>query len=329
MIRIISILIFLFISIAASSQETQFKKQTDSIIRSEFPITRVLNVAYGQSFARNFDSKLYDEDFQTGKINNQKTLKINANIPLIKTRKWTLTASGEYSFNEFEFKDLENISNTTIFEQNGIVDFHNFSTALSSTYFSMLFKKPAIYNASFIVDGNDQGFERIKGFIGASLILKRNANTTITAGVIAFIDPTSQIPFFPTFTYNHKFENSIWEFDFIMPQRIIFRRPVHTNGRFSIGTEFGGNGFYVNVDAPNFPKVFEYSQLELNSGITYEHKLAFNTFLTLKGGVTNYISNRLTEKGKDTKDYIYKNTQDMTGYFNVGVSYNPFVKRKK
>jgi len=83
----------------------------------------------------------------------------------------------------------------------------------------------------------------------------------------------------------------------------------------------------VNVDAPDFPCVFEYSQLEINSGVMYEHLLSSNLIVTVKGGLTHFISNRLTEKGEANKDFIYENEQDATGYFNVGLSFDPFFKR--
>ncbi|APG66358.1 hypothetical protein LPB136_00715 [Tenacibaculum todarodis] len=329
MTRLIIFITFISISTFSFSQKknNEFKKEADSIIRAEFPRARTFNIEYENAFARDFDSKLFDENFQTGTIENQKRINFSANIPFYKYKKWTFTASANYAYHQFDFKNIENVSTTAAFNQNETADFHQISGAISTTLFSSLFKKPLIYNASLIIDGNEKGLERIKGLIGASIILKRTANTTITTGLIVFVDPTAQIPFFPTFSYNHKFKNSDWEFDFILPQRILFRKPIATKGRLSVGAEFGGNGFYVNVDAPNFPSVFEYSQLELKSGLTYEHKITDNVIATFKGGLVNYISNRLTEKGEPNKDYIYENDQDMTGYFNVGISFNPFSKK--
>jgi hypothetical protein len=296
-------------------------------IRAEFPRTRILNFEYNQSFARDFESELFGEDFQEGEIQGQRSFNAAVNLPFYRKKKLVLTASANYDFNEFKFGGLENVSMTSPFEQNGTVDFHNFSTAISATVFSKLFKKPVIYNSSIIADGNDKGFQRLKGLVGASLVMKRTDRTTITLGLIVFVDRTAQIPFFPTFTYNHQFKNSEWEFDFILPSRILMRRPVGTNGRISLGTTFGGNGFYANVDNPNLPDVFEYSQLEINTGLIYEHRLSYNLVATAKGGMTNFISNRLTEKGEPNKDFIYKNTQGATGYFNVGFSFNPFAKK--
>ncbi|MAN59579.1 MAG: hypothetical protein CMC08_07065 [Flavobacteriaceae bacterium] len=330
----LSLLIFLIVS-PVLAQETQNEAKTaDSLrqratmgIKEKFPRTRVFNIEYGQSLQRDFSSELFDENFQEGEITTQRNLNVSANIPIYRTMKWSLTGSLNYQFNEFEFDNIKT-TEVTVFEQNGVVNFHNFSTALSSTYFSTLFKKPVIYNASLIVDGNDKGLERIKGLVGLSFILMRSERTTITLGAIVFVDPTSQIPFFPTFSYNHRFKNSKWEVDFILPQHLLLRRPLGENGRISVGSNFGSTGFYVNVDAPNFAETFEYSQLEIRSGVIYEHR--FSNFLigTFQGGLQHFISNRLTEKAEPTSDFIYKNDQDATGYFQVGISIDPFAKKQ-
>jgi hypothetical protein len=330
--NIIIIAVLLTSAFAKAQQPTDsLQQKATTTIKEKFPRARALNFEYGQSLSRNFDSELFGETFQEGEIKAQRTFSASANIPLYKSknRKWAVTGSLNYQFNEFEFDGLDNISTTNVFEQNGIVGFHNFSTALSSTYFSSLFKKPVIYNVSLIVDGNDNGFERIKGLVGLSFIMKRTERTTITLGAIVFVDPTAQLPFFPTFSYNHRFKNSKWEVDFILPQRLLLRRPVGENGRFSIGSSFGSTGFYVNVDNPNFAETFEYSQLEIKSGIIYEHRFSDYLIGTFQGGIQNFISNRLTEKAQPTQDFIYENNQDATGYFQVGISIDPFAKRKQ
>ncbi len=320
--------VFMVSAFAKAQQPTDSTQQQATVlIKEKFPRTRFLNLEYRQSLSRNFESELFEEAFQEGEIKAQRNFNAAANIPLYKTQKWTLTSSLNYQFNEFEFDNIET-SDVTVFEQNGIVDFHYLSAAVSSTYFSSLFKKPVIYNASIIVDGNENGVERLKGLVGLSFIMKRTARTTITLGAIAFVDPTAQIPFFPTFSFSHKFKDSKWEVDFILPQRLLLRRPVGENGRFSIGSSFGSTGFYVNVDNPAFAETFEYSQLEIKSGIIYEHRINDYLIGTLQGGLQNFISNRLTEKGEPTGDFIYENNQDPTGYFQIGVSIDPFARKK-
>jgi len=315
--------------VSAQEEDTEFKEKASQKLRAEFPSFRPLNFEFGNSFGRDFESQLFDEEFQEGRIEGQRTFKAALNFPFFRTKKWVMTGSLDYLYNEFQFNNLENVSPISPFLQNETVDYHNFRTALSSTYFSTLFNKPVIYNASLILDGSNKGFERFKGLIGASLVMKRTERTTITLGAIVFVDPTSQLPFFPTFTYNHKFKNSVWELDFILPQRLLVRRPIAQKGRLSIGSTFGGNGFYVNVNNPTLGDVFEYSQLEVNTGLIYEHRLSEGVVAAVQGGMTNFISSRLTEKGEPTNDFVYRNTQGATGYFNIGFSYNPFAMKKK
>lgn len=303
------------------------KQRASMGVKEKFPSTRILNFEYGQSLSRDFNSTLYEENLNEGKIKNQFNFKASANIPVYSKGTFSVTASGRYQYNRFDFTNLENTPTTQIFEKEGTEEFHYLTTAVSATYFSMLFKKPVIYTASIFMDGNENGFERVKGLLGLSFILKQNTRTTMTLGGIAFLDLTSQLPIFPTFSYAHKFKNSKWELDFIMPQRLLFRRFVGENGRLSLGSTFGVTGFYANIDSPGLPKVNEYSQLEIKSGVIYEHR--FTNFLigTFQGGIQNFISNRLTEKSKPTKDHLYKNTQDPTGYFQIGISIDPFARK--
>lgn len=329
--KLLIIVIFIFSFANAQEKPKSLQERTTISVKEKFPNSRLFNFEYGQSLSRDFNSELLGIDFNDAKIKSQQTFKASANIPLYKSnnRRLNVTGSLNYQLNTFEFENV-NQTNPIIFEDNGTVNFHNFSSAISATYFSSLFKKPVIYNASFIVDGNDKGLERIKGMIGLTFIMKKTQRTTMTLGALVFVDPTSQLPFVPTFSYNHKFKNSKWEFDFIMPQRLLFRRMVGENGRLSIGSSFGGNGFYVNIENPSSHNgTYEYSQLELKSGIIYEHRLNDYLIGTFQGGLQNFISNRLTEKGEPNKDFIYKNTQDATGYFQIGLSIDPFAKKRK
>ncbi len=330
MIKFIITITVFFLSIALNAQEKDsiFKSEAEKGLKAEFPSFRMFNIEYNHVGKTDFKSELFGEDFQKGTLKNQKTVNVGFNMPVYKKKKLTVTTSLIYKFNELEFDNLENVATSTSFDQNNLITFHNFSTAVSATYFSSLFKKSIIYNTSIIADGNQEGFERLKAMFGFSFIMKRTARTTITLGAIAFIDPTSQIPFFPTFTYNHKFKNDTWDFDFILPQRILLRKYINKNSRLSVGSMLVSNGFYVNIDNPSFPAVAEYSQLDINTGLIYEYKINDNFITTIKGGMSSFISSRLTEKAQPNNDYFYKNEQDNRGYFNVGISYNPSPKKK-
>jgi hypothetical protein len=328
--RISIIILLVLVSSYAIAQDSQDALQQKAVqsVKEKYPETRLFNFEYNQNLDRSFSSELFDQDFQEGDIKNQRNFMASANIPVYKTKKWSFTASLFYQFSEFEFENIENPPSSPFFGRNGIISFHNFSTALSSTYFSILFKKPVIFNVSIIADANEENFGRFRGILGVTFILKQTERTTITLGAMGFLDPSSQIPFTPTFSYNHRFKNLKWEVDFILPQRLLFRRPIGDNGRLSLGSTIGASEFYIDANDQAYGNVFAYSQIELKTGIIYEHRINNYLIGTFQGGLQNFISNRATAKGEPTQDFIYENTQGATGYFQIGISIDPFTKKK-
>jgi len=313
----------------AAAQDTETNKQkAQSAIADKFPFARVFDVKYVQYLPQDFDSRLLGDDFISGRIKNKSKLNIAANIPVIMKPKWNITASASYKYEHAELEQVKDFSGAPQTYYNGSNDFHYLSAAVSFTGFTTLFKKMFIYNASFIADGTEKDAQRIKGFVGGTFVLKANAKTKITAGLIVLIDPASPVPAAPVFTLEHKFNNG-WIADIILPQRLFLKHNVFENGRISIGTELIADGFYLNSSAPGFAKVYDYRQLELRSGVTYEHWFGDGLIGTAKVGLANVFNSRITERGESTNDYIFSTNQDGTGYFSLGFSYDPFTNRKK
>lgn len=321
------LLLIVFVCLAASAQEkAELKQEVKAAITDKFPSTRLLDVQFQQYLPTDFDSELMGKDFQKGEIKNHYRWNANANFKVYAKPRWNITASLRYKYEVIELNDVENHIPEMIPPKNSY-DFHYLSTALSFTYFSSLSKKPIIYNASIIADGTQKDVERIKGFISATWILKHTERTTIGVGLLVFIDPASPFPLAPIFTTEHQFKNSPWTFDLILPQRLLFKRPVFENGRLSIGSELSSDGFYTYNNQPGFASVYDYRQLEIKSGLTYEYKIDNAFIATFKAGLSNVFNSRLTERGESTNDYIFSTKQDGTGYFSVGVSYNPMKKK--
>ena len=300
-------------------------KTVAKVITDKFPVTRILDVQYEQLGATNFDSKLFGDRFERGRIDNHNRLKVAVNVPFFmsESKRFVLTSSLRYKYETYEFGDIYKVNSAIPFTREK-EEIHYFAAAMSATYMSMLFNKPIIYNATVSVDGNQENVQRVKGFVTANIVLKRTENTTITIGALVMLDPSSIIPLTPLFTYSHKFENSKWDVDFILPQRILFRREFLENGRISLGTELNSESFYLNLDAQKLKGIYELNQLELKSGITYEYRFAPRIIGLFKGGINNIISTRITEKGERTNRYVYDQKEDAQGYFRFGISYNPF-----
>lgn len=294
-------------------------------ITDKFPTTRTFDLQYEQLGPTNFDSELFGNELERGRIDSHNRLKAAFNMPFYvsDSKRLILTGSLRYKYESYSFGEIYN-KPSSIYYTRDKEDFHYLAAAVSATYMSKLFNKPAIYNATVTVDGNEENVQRVKGFATASIVLKRTASTTITIGALALLDPSAIIPITPLFTYNHKFENSKWDIDFILPQRLLFRRELLENGRISLGTELNSENFYLNLNTSNLKGIYELNQLELKSGITYEYRISPKVIGMLKGGVNNVLSTRITEKGERTSRYVYDHKEDTQAYFRFGISYNPF-----
>lgn len=326
--RIISVLI-VFTSLHTIAQEKEPGIKTfGKALVDKFPTTRTFDVQYEQLGPSNYNSDLFGNSFERGRIESHNRFKAAFNLPFYasKSKQFVLTTSLRYKYETYEFGDIYNYTSMQTYSRDR-QELHLWGGSLSATYMTSLFKKPVIYNATATVDGDEDGFQRLKGFASAVIVLKRTPSTTITLGALALLDPSSIVPVTPLFSVNHKFNNSKWDMDFILPQRLLFRRELLENGRISFGTELNTESFYLNLNTSNLNGVYELNQLELKSGITYEYCFTPKIIAFVKGGVNNVVSARITEKGERTNRYVYDQREDAQGYVRIGVSYNLFQKK--
>ena len=137
--------------------------------------------------------------------------------------------------------------------------------------------------------------------------------------MVGMIDPNMIVPAFLTFSYEHKFKNG-WIADVILPKQIYLRKGVMTNGRFSIGSELSGSSFYFY----NQEKTYSFSQMEINSGVLYDHCFGKSFIGSFKTGLRYVPMSRISEKNQSVNDYISSTKPKPSLYFNLGVSYNLF-----
>ncbi|MEL1253147.1 hypothetical protein AAEO57_05135 [Flavobacterium sp. DGU38] len=327
--KIIS-LIVVFTSLQTIAQEKEPDMKTfGKAIIDKFPSTRTFDIQYEQLGPSNYNSELLGNRFERGRIENHSRFKAAFNLPFYasKSKKFVLTTSLRYKYESYDFGEVYNYNTDQVYTREN-QNAQYWAGAVSATYMSSLFHKPVIYNATATVDGNEDDFQRLKGFVSVVFVLKRTPSTTITAGALVLLDPSSIIPLTPLFSMNHKFKNSKWDMDFILPQRILFRRELLEDGRISFGTELNSENFYLNLDAANLKGVYELNQLELKTGITYEYSFSPKINAFVKGGVNHVLTTRITEKGERTNRYVYSQKEDTQGYFRFGISYNLFNKKR-
>lgn len=302
-------------SVVSAQKKDSIPLKVRAYFADKFPQNRDLNVDFTQTGPYQFSSKLQGADLPDNKVKSFQQVKANANIYFIKNKNLLLSTSLNYRYTAF------NTEEPMITDASTKDHYHYHSEAVNLSYFSKLFQKIAIYSASISTDGSEQHFERIRGTVTASLILKATPKTKMMVGIAGFIDPSSQVPVLPIFTYENKFNNG-WVLDVLLPKKVLIRKNIFANGRISLGTEMDNTSFYIYRNS----RTYEFRQLEINSGAIYEHNLGGNFIGTLKTGIRAVPQARVFDKQESFKDYIFKASYQPSFYVNVGISYNPFGK---
>ncbi|WP_430613415.1 DUF6268 family outer membrane beta-barrel protein [Flavobacterium sp. JP2137] len=307
-----------------SAQAQQYDSLTQKMKRAladKFPSTRILNVEYKQLAPYKTTLETKDgQQVQDYKIKSFEQLRFDANIPLVKRPQWVWSASVHYQYTSFDGQ-LENQQPGRLNSFSG--DFHYHSSGLNLTHFRRLFNKPAIFNASVHVDGSEQHFERVRGLLTGVVVLKHTAETTISLGVLAILEPSVELPILPVFSYERRFENQ-WTLDITLPQKVMLRKQLFDHSRISMGSQLNKTSFY-SYDQPS--GTHEFRQLEINSGITYERTFGHALIATIKTGMQNTFNARIFEKEKSFKNYAVENSPKPSFYLSAGISYNPFAKK--
>ena len=323
---IILLLIIPVFSVTAQIASDSVRTKTVKAVTTRFPSTRFLDFQYEQFSPGDYDADLYGKLFEKGTLKSQKRFKAALNAPIIRKDKLTLSGSLRYKFESLEFEDTENFSTSgTPIYHNNTEDFQFYSTGLNFTYYSTLFGKTVVYNASVIAEGSDRGFERINGLLIGSFLLKKTEQTTLTLGLLLQTNNTAISPVLPTFTFEYKISNSQWSLDAVLPKYVYMRRPLLDKGRLSLGSAFDNESFFVYPQQSRLKDVYQFNRNEIKSGFMYEYMLNKNFITTLKAGVNNTLQGNLRERGATNEIMTVK--QDMNGYFNIGISYNPFQKK--
>lgn len=168
--------LFLLIFLATGSG-SMYAQTNDSLPKrvvqyatEKFPFTRLVNVEGQYNAPFNYTSKLGDgTKLPDSRMNQMYQTRMSANVNFIRNSKWIFSTGLFYNYMYSE------TSSAGIGA--GDHNLHYFATGISLTRMSTLFGKMAIYNASVIPTGGNEGFERVTGMVSATIVLKADATT--------------------------------------------------------------------------------------------------------------------------------------------------------
>ncbi len=312
----------LFTASAQDTTSTTNKDLVGSAIpklkSSSYPSLKPLVLSYDMSGNTDYKTDYKDNPFEEGKLKDNSRFKATVSFPVYMKKKLIVAGTFNYVHEEFKSAEVQNFNNIS-HKNNFSVD--NFTLGLNMIYRNTLFEKPVVYNGGIILSSRDfTSVQKVRGLFGATLVLKRTPTTAISAGLIAFIDPSTQFPVFPTLTYWHKF-NDNWEFDGLLPAKLMFRRSNTLGGWLSLGTEFSGSSFFNQDGMTNMPGDYEFTSSEIKAGLTYEYPV--NKFLLagFKTGLQQTVTSRMGKVNAKRSDYLYKSNRNAAPYVSFSLSF--------
>lgn len=297
-------------------------KTTAKLITNQFPSTRFLDVQYEQLGSTDYQTELHGQDYEYGKVESEKRVQVAMNAPIIKKEQWVLSGSLRYRYRDISFADVTVPSGEQpVIGQGSSQQFHYFLASVNYTRYDKLFGKTLVSNLSVFGDASHEKFGVANATYIASLVLKKDKFTTMTAGLVLQTNPNSILPVLPAFSYNHQFRNSPWQLDIVLPKQIYVRRSLSNRGRLSLGTVFEGEPFYFNTNiSGSGTKLHNFNRNEIKSGLMYEHKVAEKFIAYFRTGSNYFLNGTIRQRG-ETKE-ISKTTFDPNFYFNIGFSFN-------
>lgn len=319
-----SFVLLLICSPCFGQKKDSIPEKITAYVADKFPSTRILNIEHYQLASHKFNSSLLNGSQTSGKITNMNQTKLNLNSSLIKKKRWSLGGSFSYRYIGATTSYADPTDQLQTIVKN---TYHYHTSSLNFGYFAKLLDKMVVYSGAVVVDGSEKNFERVKGLVTATMILKANLKTKMTLGLVGIVDPSAQIPVIPTFSYEHKFRGN-WVLDAVLPQRLLLKKEVFDNGRISLGGELDGTGLYI-YQFNGSSETHEFRQIEINMGAIYEHYFGGSFIGTVKTGFKSITSARVFEKSKSFDNYLFEVKPNGAMYLNLGVSFNPFAKNRK
>ncbi|MFL5744217.1 MAG: hypothetical protein ACJ751_06100 [Niastella sp.] len=288
-----------------------------------YPALRQFNVVtYGYGYG-NFDAKINDQDFASGKTKTFRTSSF-INTPALQWSGNALSATIFYTYTSTRLKDNINyLSDPKITPLTS--DKSTFDLALNYSRSDKIFHHPIIYSAIVNFISDHLRSARRFNFNGSfSLPLIKKENTSLSVGALFLIDPSSPSPVLPIVNYYHRFTSSNIELIVDLPTGINLKKQIVKNTWVSVGSNQNSYSTFYNSHEGLLNGKVSYNTIEVRSGLLFEYLFAKKLILGLGGGINNTVSSRLFKDGERYNNPTVMSNNRSVPYVNLGLSLLPF-----
>jgi len=284
-----------------------------------YPALRQFNVVTSAYDYGDFNAKINDRQFASGKIRTLRTSSF-FNTPALKWAGNSLSATIFYTFTSLRLKD--NINDPAGPKVGPLTsDKNTFDLALNYSRSDSIFHHPIIYSAIVNFISNNPGSVRRVNFNGSfSLPLIRKRTTSLSIGALLLIDPSSPLPVLPIINYYHKFASSGVELIVDIPTGINLKKQVVKNAWVSVGSNQNSYSTFYNSHEGLLNGKASFNTIEIRNGLSFEYLLAKKLMLSLGGGINNTASSRLFRDGENYSSASVISKNGSVPYVNLSLS---------
>jgi hypothetical protein len=270
-----------------------------------------------------YTAKLHGNNFLTGTIHPENTVRGWARLPIYTEGKQEISATFGYITQGIALRNtVDKMPESPV--GNGDYSLQTLSLSLNYKRHDSLFHKQLVWGGSLIASSSLQSpVDRVSGLLYGVVILSASRTTIISAGVLVLLGAASITPVLPTFSYWHKFTGTPWEISADLPTHLLLRTTVLSKGLLSFGTELSGDALFKKIDQPLLPSHIVIRDTELKSGFTLEYPLFKKVLVGCRGGLLSPIQIRVLERSAAINDYYISVKRDTGPYLNFSISLLP------
>jgi len=329
------LIVFLIVSSYANAQQDSSaakKKMMDSVravyideAALKYPRIRQFSISHEAAGAGDIRSELYGKDFFKGRLRTSTTT-INLNVPVIESGKNTVVAGFGVIQQHFSLDEVTSYNvQYAVPKENR--DLTTFRTSINYIRRDTLLGLPITFNVGVTGLFNSSFSRQRLTYTGLiSLPLLRTKNSSLTAGLIVNIDPSSPVPAFPFLSYSHRFQSLRMDLMVDMPSRIAVRKELNKKASLSVFGDLAGSNSFLDINNATLPQQNIYSSLSIKSGLLFEYRFTKKAVFSFSGGLQSTLTSKVVEHNETQSNYFIKNNNDMVPYLQVGVSLLPFWK---
>lgn len=299
---------YMIITLSATAQQRQHAKDSISRmvgrINRAYPSIRPYFIQVDRVGNRGYKTSFKGQKIEEGDVAETFRTKTYMTFPSYKKGKFIVYPTFTHVYQKLSLRHTEPlVSDHPQFRAQRNVETHDLTLSINAVYKDSLWNRPLIVTSAFMLNSrNFKTVEKVTGRIAAILVLKANQNTVITAGAVASIDPTSNLPFTPLFSYWHRFHNQ-WQLDFVLPNRVYLRHTLRA-GWISAGTELSSVHGFDTPDQSILSGRYELTQLLLQSGLNVEYPVSKSLLLGVRGGYEVLIAARTVKLYGRQKNHV-------------------------